>query len=404
MTDDLHRGTMVNDRFELREPVDTGGLATVWRAMDVETKTPVAVKCERDERHDPEQVRAHFLAELRWFRRLTAGPTPGSLVYFVEGSVSNGTYYLVTEFVDGGSVADAIPDPVAPSHTAFEELGWPICRAVEFLHRNDICHLDVKPGNVLRRTDGSPALIDLNSAVSAEEGTKTLFHHDPYKAPEVTPTDARERPVGPWTDVYALGVYLTYLYTGEAPTFEADDPAAWEPVDPTTYGADCPDELAAILRRATAPDPDDRFPHAGAFNAAIYDRSTGDHQSLLLTDEATGQRIRVSSGATLGRWAEDGPIPSVVLPDPDRYLSGIHGAVGYADGHWRYVDRSVNGTYVHTAGDWRYVASADGVATRRAARESLPTPDPPESVALSNGDRLSPVSPEYGCTLRVRTE
>lgn len=403
MSEDGPAGTVVGGRYRLEERLDSGGLSTVWRGTDVERSVPVAIKCGSDGTHDREQVRKHFRQELRWVRRFTGVPTPGSLVHYVDGSIDDGRCYVVSELIDGGSLADALDRGRPPGLEAVRSLAGPICRAVAFLHGNDVVHLDLKPTNVLDRRRGPPAVIDLNSAVSGADGTETLFHFDPYKPPEATPTDAREDAVGPWSDVYALGKLLCFLLTGEAPTCEDPDRAAWESVDVRESGVDCPSGLATAIERATAPRPADRFVDAVALLDALTSVLGVSDRVAGLVHEGSGVRIRVRAGDVLGRFSPDRPLPAIVLPDAERYLSPAHATIDRDGDDWVLRDRSLNGTFVEIGGSWRYVLSPDGLDRRRSTDAPLPERSPPPSIPLEDGATVAPVTPEYGCQLTFRT-
>lgn len=401
MTGPVREGTILDDRFELRDRIDSGGLATVWRGIDRATGDPVAVKCERDEVHDRDQVRAHFRQELRWFRRFEGGPVPGSLVHFVDGSADEDRCYVVTELIDGGAVDDYFDVRASPGVDAFRAIGGPVCRALAFLHRNGVLHLDLKPTNVLVRRRGLPAVIDLNSAVSRERGTETLFHHDPFKPPELTPTDLRDEPAGPWSDVYALGKVLAFLLTGTSVPFTDSSVSNWHAIDPRSHGGDCPAELASVVQRATEPRPRDRFDDADALYASLVPYFDHPESSALLT-HASGRGVRVWPGDTLGRWTADRWTPAVVLPDEERFLSPNHAVLEVDGSDWYLRDRSLNGTYVRKGDDWQYVLSRDGVEHRQRA-ETLPSnADPPRAIRLADGDRIAPVNPRYGEILSFR--
>lgn len=447
-----HPAAIAGGRFECNERVDRGGLGTVWRGTDRETGAPVAIKRDHDEVNDGEQVRASFRQELRWFRRLSGGPVPGSLVYFVDGGVDAEDYYVVTELLEAGSVAEYFAADRTPGVEALRTVAPRICEAVAFLHRNGVVHADVKPGNVLGRRRGdapggsvtAPVLIDFNSAVSAEDGTDTLFHHDPYKPPELTPTDLREEPVGPRSDVYALGKLCCFLLAGETPAFEAGSIADWTAVDPREDGADCDASLARVVERATAPRPDERHPDAAALSDALAAELGRPERSAVLVDERSGQQVRVRPGDAIGRWTADQRVPHVVLPDPERLLSPVHASLEWNGADWVLVDRSLNGTYVHAGwvsasdvqaadpeegaestgaaagiGDesggpadaggesadwWHYTLSAAGRERRVDQGASLPVEAPPETIVLGSGTRIAPVDPDAGWELRFEPE
>jgi serine/threonine-protein kinase len=406
MTDGDRTGSIVDGRFRLEERLAAGGFGTVWRATDCEREAPVALKCETDGSHDREQVRAHFRGELQWFRRFEGGPIPGSLVHFVDGAVDGDTVYIATELLRGGSVDDVLERDGASGRSLerVRELGGPVCRALEFLHQNGVAHLDLTPSNVLRRRSGQPAVIDLNAAVSTEVEPDVRFGHDPFKPPEQTRTDDHDEPIGPWSDVYGLGQFLAVLLTGTANAKTASTNGTPEAVALRSRGATWPSSLVEPIRRATAPDYRDRFDDAGDFYDALVPFLEVPDRTARLVHDPSGRAVRVRPGDTLGRWAAEQRVPTVVLPDDERYLCPEHAALEYDEGGWQLRDRSLNGTFVRRDGPWEYVLSLEGRKRRREADAPLPRPDPPASIRLADGDRISPVSPDYGCHVVFRSE
>jgi serine/threonine-protein kinase len=401
MTDDEPAGPIFDDRYEPQARLDSGGLATVWRGVDRETDVPVAIKCEDDRVHDSEQVRSHFRQELRWFRYLDAGLRAGSLVHFLDGALDVTPGYIVTELLDGPPVDDVFTTGREPGVDSLHAIGLPVCRAFAFLHENGVLHLDCKPNNVLERSRGPPAVIDLNSAVDREEGTGTLFHHDMGKPPELTPTELSDAPVGPWSDVYALGTFLCFLLTGEAIQYSEEAIDAWQAVDVLSRGADCPGGLAAVLEQATEPYPNQRFVDAGVLVDALAAYTDLPERTATLEHDGSGRQIRVRPGDDIGRWTPDNPVPAVVLPDEQRYLSATHARLTYDDGGWRLRDCSLNGTFVHDGQDWQYVLSEHGREQRVDADAPLPVAAPPESVSLVDGATIAPVYKAHADSVTV---
>lgn len=398
MTFEPEPGALVGDRFRLRERIDAGGFATVWRAVDESSGDRVAVKCGDDGTHDRAAVRDRFRRELAAFRQLAGPMVPGSLVRFVDGAVGGDTAYVAVELLDGGSLEN--PSDLEWGPPALATAGRAALGALDFLHRHGVVHLDLKPGNVVFRRDGPPAVVDFNAAVAAGESS-VLFHHDPFKPPELTPTDLRDRPVGPRSDVYSLGALLAYLWDGRVRGYEAAAVADWAPIDLGDAGA--PAGLAEHVRRATAPLPEDRFSDASALSAAVAPQLDPTGRVARLTHERSGRTLRVHPGATLGRWQADAAVPDVVLADADRHLSPVH-AVLVADDGWALRDRSLNGTYVDPTGKgaWRYVLSAEGARRQRAAGRT--PPDAPALLDLSDGARIAPVDTGLGFEMQFAVE
>ncbi|MFC3958741.1 serine/threonine-protein kinase [Halovivax cerinus] len=400
MSDDGAPDRIVGDRYRLEDRLAAGGLSTVWRGTDLEREWPVAIKVERDGTNEPAQVTRHFERECHWISHFADAPTPASLVQFVDASIDGADRYVVSELIRGGALADRIVEGATPGVDTVASLGRPICRALAFLHDNGVAHLDLKPANVLCRRRGPPAVIDLNSAVRVGDGSSPLFHHDPYKPPELSPTDAQDEPAGPHSDVYSLGVLLYVLLAGSVSGCDGTKLADWAPIDPWSRGIECAADLATVVRRATEPLPSDRYEDARVLLDALESVLDGSARMATLTAESTGVRIGVRPGECVGRFDPAGEIPAIVLPDEDGYLSPTHARIDRTHEGWILVDRSLNGTYVERDGEWRYVCSRDGLERRRSAGEAVPDTRPADRVRLTDGSRIAPVRPDSGPVLR----
>ncbi len=165
---------------------------------------------------------------------------------FDGGETADGSPYIVMELIDGLPLPDWVAAS-APSPDARRALFVTICRAVAFAHANLVVHRDITPSNVLVTTDGAPRLIDFGIARAPEEGDGregasigSLSLTPGYAAPERMAGAA----VATATDIYSLGKLLDWLVPGENGLGDA--------------------ERAAIIARATAPDPAARYPTAEA--------------------------------------------------------------------------------------------------------------------------------------------
>ncbi|TVR62681.1 MAG: serine/threonine protein kinase, partial [Candidatus Competibacteraceae bacterium] len=128
----------------------------------------------------------------------------------------NGTAYLVLDLIDGDSLAERVGRARYRPDEA-RALLEPLIGALEYLHGKSLAHLDVKPHNILVKSDGAPVLIDFGLArdyLSAKTRSIMLDASDGYAAIEQYSADL---PRGPWTDVYALGATLYFMLAGEIP-------------------------------------------------------------------------------------------------------------------------------------------------------------------------------------------
>jgi len=252
--------------FEVLEVLGEGGSSTVFRGFrDVEgVRQFVAVKLLARGLYTAE-ARRRFHHEREALARLRH---PG-IARLIEGGVAaNGLAYIALELIDGVPITR-----YAHAHALSERqrltLFLRVCRAVESAHRALIVHRDLKPSNVLVTADGEMKLLDFGIAKlldDTEDATRTRHHAltPAYAAPEQFTPGA----ITTATDVFALGVLLRELLTGErdasgdAHTPHAASPDAAQP--PSQPARKLRGDLANIVAKATAPEPERRYGSGGA--------------------------------------------------------------------------------------------------------------------------------------------
>ena len=300
-------------RYVLSRKLGAGGMAEVWEAFDEGLHRSVAVKVVRDEIAGEAEFRGRFIREARLAAQLEH---PRILPIYDFGTEA-GVAYLVMPLLPGGSLKERIGGPMVPAE-AVEALSA-IAAALDHAHARGVLHRDVKPSNVLVDASGSLLLADFglakNTAVSSElTATGMVVGTPAYMAPE----QAIGRPVDARADQYALGVVAFELLTGRTP-FLSESPFAVldkhlreAPPPPSTFVPSLPPEADAVLGRALAKDPQDRFDTcremvealAGALGASIPARPAG---SLRTAGPSDATWI-AGSGAT--------PLPLTMPPTP----------------------------------------------------------------------------------------
>jgi len=266
-------------RYEIREELGRGGMATVYRGFDPSFKREVAIKVlPREMLHDP-TFRARFEREAQ---AICALDHPAIIPVYDYGE-DGGQLYLVMRLMLGGSLGDRLkhgPMSVEQSVVIMQRVG----AALDEAHRKGIVHRDLKPGNILFDQRGEAAIGDFGIAKVTEGGPSTLSRSLIIGTPAyMSPEQANgETDIDGRSDLYALGVILYEMLTGQMP-YQADTPIALaikhvvEPV-PRILDANpnLPPGLQAVIDKAMAKQREDRFATGVEMAAALSSAARGE--------------------------------------------------------------------------------------------------------------------------------
>lgn len=218
------------------ERLGVGHRCETWLAWSVGTWAPVVLKLAR-----PDQV-AHPRARATLQREVTclAGTVHPSLPRLVGAHLDHETPHVVTEYVDGPTLADLVDEDGALSSVEVALLGTQLLSALTQLHRRGLAHLDVKPENVVLR-DGRPVLIDFGSArqLASKQPAGSPVGTFGYAAPEMEACE----PVSVAMDLFGLGAILAESIIGQ--------PYPDAPALPET-------SVSSTVERLLSPDPSHR--------------------------------------------------------------------------------------------------------------------------------------------------
>ncbi|MGO8995063.1 MAG: protein kinase domain-containing protein [Polyangiaceae bacterium] len=276
-------GTVVADRYEILALVSSGGMGRVYRAVQRMLDRVVAIKIIDPRvmsKNQTAELTSRFMTEARAASRLNH---PNVVSVFDFGRTSpaeQAPLFLAMELLTGPSLADVLaqPGPKMPLARVANILRQTLAALGE-AHHLGITHRDVKPGNiVLRRQRGDSdhvSVIDFGVArINTERGMTErgrLLGTPHYMAPELITASA----AGPSVDLYAAGVILFEMITGQVP-FDDTSPmnicvkhASAPRPDPRTLNRNLPDALAEVCFRALAVDVAARYPDAQALAEAI---------------------------------------------------------------------------------------------------------------------------------------
>jgi serine/threonine-protein kinase len=262
-------------RYRLESRIATGGMGEVWRATDTSLGRLVAVKVLKNEYADDPQFRARFGTEARHAASLVH-PGVASVYDFGEAAAVDGSGmprpFLVMELVDGQPLSALLRGGRPLDPDVVRDLMAQTADALGAAHRAGIVHRDVKPANLLVTPDRRIKITDFGIARASDglglTGTGQVMGTPQYLSPE----QARGGTATPASDVYSLGVVAFECLVGHRP-FDADSPVATalahlnDPVPDVPPSV--PADLAAVVRRAMAKEPEQRYADGDAFAAAL---------------------------------------------------------------------------------------------------------------------------------------
>lgn len=271
LTELLAPGGLFAGKYRVVRQIGRGGMGIVYEGEDVSLKRPVALKLLPAELLGDDRARERFIHEAR---ASSALDHPNICTIYEIGQTEGGQIYIAMALCKGESLRQKIRSgPLSPEETL--QLALQIAEGLAVAHDRGIVHRDVKPANILVSETGQARLVDFGLAKLAGEARLTrpglVMGTLAYMSPEQLTggeIDAR-------TDVWSLGVVMYEMLTGQLP-FEADtEPACaysivhkkHRPIK--SLPLDLPRDLAAIVERALAKNPDDRFSSAGEMARAL---------------------------------------------------------------------------------------------------------------------------------------
>ena len=267
-------------RYVLQGLVGQGGMADVELAQDEVLDRQVAVKILHSRYSDDPSFRERFKREAR----AAASLNHPNMVAVYDTGDEDGRPFIVMEFVNGRSLREVLRrEGVLPQHAA--EIAGDAALALHYAHERGLVHRDVKPANIMVSNEGQVKVTDFGiaRAVNSETVTQTaaVFGTAAYIAPE----QAQGLEVDGRTDVYSLGVVLYEMLTGQQP-FSADSAVALaykhvseDPVRPTAINSEISPALEAVVLKAMAKNPANRYQDAREFHDDIVRAARGEHVS-----------------------------------------------------------------------------------------------------------------------------
>src|ERR1700744_932091 len=297
---------LLGDRYELDGVVGRGGMAEVYRARDLRLDRTVAIKTLRTDLARDQTFQARFRREAQSAASLN---NPSIVAVYDTGEdMSSGVPvpFIVMEFVDGRTVRDLLIEGhrLLPERTL--EIVSGVLRALEYSHQAGIVHRDIKPGNGMVTRNGDVKVMDFGiaRAMSDAQATMTQTAQVIGTAQYLSPEQARGERVDARSDLYSTGCLMYELLTGRPP-FTGDSPVAIayqhvreNPVPPSVVDPDIPSWADAIVLKAMAKDPADRYQSAAEMRMDVQRAMNGMAVSASTRLDSYG-RTQAMGGATM---------------------------------------------------------------------------------------------------------
>jgi len=330
-------GALISERYELGDRLGSGGMSTVYQAIDRVLERTVAVKVLAEHLSDDEKFVARFRREALAVAKLIHP----NIVQVYDTGVDAHRHYIVMEYVEGRSGAQLLQTKGSLGPEAAVEIAVQACAGLDYAHRQGIIHRDVKPGNLM--VIGGPAgnggaapahgemaikLADFGIARAAEQSRITQVGSVVGTAAYLAPEQARGDEATPAADVYALGVVIYQLLTGRLP-YEGSSLAELairrdneRPLPPSDYDDSVPDELSVAVLKALESDPAQRYSSARSLADGLRRGIAGLEPSDVETDATVALGPTTSATRALPRTSQDTPVvpapPAHRQPAPQR--------------------------------------------------------------------------------------
>ena len=252
------------DRYRLTEQIGMGGMAIVYRAVDLRTGHNVAVKVLRPEFNEDSEFISRFQREAEAASKMTHH----HIVNLLDVGMDGENRYLVMEYVQGKTLKEVIQERGKLSAPLACQIAIRILSALEHAHRNGIVHRDIKPQNILVHADGHIKVADFGIARIANSSTLTKGDNVMGSVHYFSPEQARGEGANATSDIYSTGIVLYEMLTGRVP-YDGDNPVAVAmqhlhatPVPIQNLSPDVPPAVVHVTMKAMEKNPAMRYQSA----------------------------------------------------------------------------------------------------------------------------------------------
>ncbi|NWF68556.1 MAG: serine/threonine protein kinase [Chloroflexi bacterium] len=363
----MSAGKLISGRYEIGEVIGDGGMGTVYKGLDTRTKQPVAIKYLKPEviAQEPGIVE-RFRREGEALRRLNHP----NIVKVLAMSKEEDSYYLVLEYVGGGSLAELMRKSGQLTLKRVLSIALELSDALARAHHLKIVHRDLKPGNVLIASDGTPRLTDFGIAYLAYRSRLTMAQTVMGTLAYLSPEALDGRPMDERADIWSFGVILYEMLTGKLP-FDESTPSLLmvsimqKPIIALeNLRIDVPLPLVNLIQRMLEKDPERRVASARLVGAELQAITQGT-ESVLATVTST-------QTATTASDTEEHPLVGLVQALNADLVSlaqkwenaareaETRGAKPTVDRQTAYFNRGMSKAYASAAAELRSILETTG--------------------------------------------
>ena len=266
---DKYIGRLLDNRYEILEPIGTGGMALVYKARCHRLNRLVAIKILKDDYFQDEDFRRRFHAESQAVAMLSHP----NIVSVYDVSTSGGADYIVMELIDGITLKQYMERKGVLNWKETLHFAIQIGKALDHAHSRGIVHRDIKPHNVMVLKNGSVKVTDFGIARVMSE-SNTLTKEALGSVHYISPEQAKGGRVDNRSDIYSLGVVMYEMMTGRPP-YDGESPVSvaiqhinGKAAMPSTLNPNIPGGLEQIIMKAMTRSPAGRYTSTGAM---LYD-------------------------------------------------------------------------------------------------------------------------------------
>ena len=294
--------------YKLQRLLARGGMSVVYLAQDMRTQHTVAIKLVHSDEQD-------YCTRFKREVKVTAKLHHDNILPSFDYGEQDGWCYMVMPYIEGGTLRQLVEQHGQLSPREAGKLFMQLADAVQFAHEHGVLHRDLKPSNVLLRDSQHVYLTDFGLVRQIEEDSNITSTGYIIGTPEYMAPEQVERPATPSSEVYALGIVLYQMLTGNVP-FKGSTPVGtcWkhmyeQPTPPSTLNPEISAGVEAVLLRALAKDPEQRFQSVREFARAFQHALQGESGAFSKT---AVHRVHTTSRSRT-RFVHSGMVATAVL-------------------------------------------------------------------------------------------